>query len=229
MLTVTDYETLLHEIQNAVATVSCSLQLIEKQHPEVRDFDFWQDTASDLSGLRLLLVDVVNTRLRDCPLKTRVNIEQFLQDVKESCSKACDPAHTLILNVEPGLPEGYFDAFRIQHALLRILDNAFDSLCDNGIVTLSAFSKDGGIVFEVKDNGKGISEDALPQIFQPFFGFGNGKNGLGLPISKGIVDGHGGTLNVSSAIGKGTTITIYLPFEEPSIPSETTDPKSAKS
>jgi two-component system sensor histidine kinase AtoS len=215
MFTIQDYKTLLHEVQNAIAAVSCSLQLIEKQHPEVRDFDFWQDTTSDLSGLRLLLADVVSTRLHDCPLKTRVNIEQFLEEVRSSCSKANDPNHTLIVQVEPGLSEGYFDAFRIQHALLRLLDNAFDSLYDtDGIVTLRAFSKDNGIVFEVKDNGRGIADDALPQIFQPFYGFGNGKNGLGLPISKGIVDGHGGTLTVSSELEKGTTITIFLPLDE---------------
>ena len=76
---------------------------------------------------------------------------------------------------------------------------------------LRAYSQDNGIVFQVKDNGHGIAKDALPQIFQPFFSSKSGKNGLGLPLSKAIAEGHGGTLSIESELAKGTTITIFLP------------------
>jgi signal transduction histidine kinase len=214
MLTINDYETLLHEIKNAVSVVSCSLQLIEKQHPTVKDYAFWKDTASDLSGLRTLLIDVADTHLCNLPQKKNVNIDQFLQEVKAACPKACDAKHPLLITIEPGLSDGFFDAFRIRHALLRILDNAFDALYEEGFVQLNAFSNGHGIVFEVKDDGKGIAREALPQICQPFFGSGNGKNGLGLFISKGIVDSHNGTLSIDSEWEKGTTVTIFLPFSE---------------
>jgi signal transduction histidine kinase len=212
MLNINDYETLLHEIKNAVSVVSCSLQLIEKQHPEVRDYAFWNDTAFDLSGLRTLLTDVADTHLCDLPQKKNVNIDLFLQEVKTACPKTDDTRHPLIIHIEPDLREGFFDEFRIRHALLRILDNAFDALYDDGTVQINAFSKENGIVFEVKDNGRGIPKDALSQICKPFFGSGNGKNGLGLFISKGIVDSHDGTLTIDSELKKGTTVTIFLPF-----------------
>jgi signal transduction histidine kinase len=214
MLTINDYETLLHEIKNAVSIVSCSFQLIEKQHPEVRDYAFWQDTASDLSGLRTLLIDVANMHLCESPQKKMVNLFHFLQEVKLSCPQACNPDHPLIIDIEPGLSAGYFDEIRIQHALLQIIDNAYEAICDDGTVQLSAFSKENGIVFEVKDNGKGIAEQDLPQICQPFYGSGNGKNGLGLFISKGIVDSHDGLLSITSQLRKGTTVSIFLPLYE---------------
>lgn len=213
MLKNKDYEALLHEIKNTISVVSCSLQLIERQHPEVKDYAFWQDTASDLSGLRNLLIDVSNTQLCDHAKKSLVNISNFLQEVQSSCTAANNSNHPLIIDIDPCLTEGYFDAPRIQHALLRILDNAFESLYDDGIVILRAYSKENGIVFEVKDNGHGIAADVLPQIFQPFFGSKSGKSGLGLPISKGIVESHGGTLTLTSELAKGTTVTIFLPFK----------------
>jgi signal transduction histidine kinase len=213
MLTVNDYESLIHEIKNAVSVISCSLQLVEKQHPEVKDYAFWKDTATDLTGLRTLLVDVADTHLCNLPQKKNVNIDHFLREVKSACPRAGDTKHPLTIDIEPDLKEGFFDAIRMRHALLRILDNAFDALYEDGAVQLSAFSRENGIVFEVRDNGRGIARDALPQICQPFFGSGNGKNGLGLFISKGIVDSHDGTLTIDSEREKGTTVTIFLPFD----------------
>lgn len=208
-----DYEALLHEIKNAVSVVSCSLQLIEKQHPEVHDFAFWQDSTSDLANLRALLVEVSNMRLGDHPKKQLVPLDKFFEEVKASCPKANSSKQPLIIEIEEGLSEGFFDAFRIKHALLRVLDNAFDALYDDGSVFLCAKTAKDGILIQVRDNGHGIAEDALPAIFQPFFGTGNGKQGLGLPIAKAIVDGHGGTLTIESALAKGTTINIFLPNE----------------
>ncbi|MCI5857844.1 MAG: sensor histidine kinase [Agathobacter sp.] len=213
MLKNQDYERLLHEIKNAVCVISCSLQLIERSHPEVSDYAFWQDTTSDLTSLRTLLVDVSNTQLSSHPKKESVNLEAFLNEVKSACPAAGTSGHPLVIDIEKGLTEGYFDPARIQHALLKILDNAFDALYEDGVVLLRVYSRENGIVFQIRDNGRGIAKDALPQIFQPFFGSKSGKSGLGLPISKGIVESHGGTLTIESELAKGTTITIFLPVD----------------
>ncbi len=211
MLKNQDYELLLHEIKNAVCVISCSLQLIERSHPEVLDYAFWQDTSSDLTSLRTLLIDVANAQLCSHPKKEIVNIPDFLQEVKSACPAASTSGHPLIIDIEDGLLEGCFDPARVQSALLKLLDNAFDALYEDGVVLLRAYSQDNGIVFQVKDNGHGIAKDALPQIFQPFFSSKSGKNGLGLPLSKAIAEGHGGTLSIESELAKGTTITIFLP------------------
>lgn len=211
MLKNEDYEALLHEIKNALSVIGCSLQLIERQHPEVLGYAFWEDTALDLASLRALLVDVSNTRLCDHPQKSSVDIPSFLQEVYESSSRPAFSNYTFTLDIEPNIPNGYFDAFRIRHALLRIIKNSTEAIIDGGYIALRAFSKNNGIVLEVEDNGCGIPEDAFSQIYQPFFCSKKDRHGLGLPIAKGIVDGHQGTLTINSELAKGTTITIFLP------------------
>lgn len=213
MLKNQDYERLLHEIKNAVCVISCSLQLIERSHPEVLEYAFWQDTSSDLTSLRTLLIDVASTQLCSHLKKEAVDIHNFLQEVKATCPAAGVSGHPLIIEIENGLPEGYFAPAHIQNALLKLLDNAFDSLYEDGVVLLHAYSQDNGIVFQVKDNGRGIAKDALPHVFQPFYGSKSGKNGLGLSLSKAITEAHGGTISIESELARGTTVTIFLPAD----------------
>jgi signal transduction histidine kinase len=132
----------------------------------------------------------------------------------------------LILDVDPKLPEikGYPDG--LYQALLNLVENAIDSISTNGIVTLtatfqyrsmrlSAGDKRGEIKVVVRDNGKGIPADKLPQIYEPFYStkdFGKGT-GLGLSIVKRIVDEHGGTIEVNSTVGVGTVFVLIFPVE----------------
>lgn len=133
----------------------------------------------------------------------------------------------LILDLDPRLPpmRGYPD--RLYQALLNLVENAIDSLPEKGLVTLtakfqyqsmrlSAGDNRGEIKVVIKDNGKGISEDKLSRIFEPFYStkdFGKGT-GLGLAIVKRIVDEHGGSIAVASKVGTGTTFTLLFPVEE---------------
>jgi signal transduction histidine kinase len=132
----------------------------------------------------------------------------------------------LILDVDPKLPEikGYPDS--LYQAILNLVENAVDSIEENGVVTLtakfqyrslrlSAGDQRGDIKVDVRDNGKGIPVDKLSQIFEPFYStkdFGKGT-GLGLAIVKRIVDEHGGTIEVSSTVGVGTSFSLLLPVE----------------
>lgn len=75
---------------------------------------------------------------------------------------------------------------------------------------------DERIIMTISDTGKGISEDALPKVFDPFFttkGEGTGT-GLGLWICQGIIEQHGGTIQLFSQEGKGTTVEIQLPLSK---------------
>jgi signal transduction histidine kinase len=74
-----------------------------------------------------------------------------------------------------------------------------------------------GFCFQVIDTGEGIPKEILSKIFDPFFTtkkVGKGT-GLGLSIIYGIIEQHGGKIKVSSEVGKGTTFTCFLPFEQP--------------
>jgi signal transduction histidine kinase len=114
------------------------------------------------------------------------------------------------------LPNVYCDAGQIEQVLLALSMNAIDAMPHGGILWLkSAKLSDKEIQLTVRDDGMGIPADVIPQLFEPFMTtkeVGKGV-GLGLAISKGIVDRHGGKIEVESQPGKGTTFRITLPMD----------------
>ena len=121
------------------------------------------------------------------------------------------------------------DATLLQHAIMNLLVNAVQASERGSRVVVRASlrlvsppQEHGGprghyVAIEVEDTGAGIAADDLPQLFEPFFTTktaGEGT-GLGLPIASGIVRDHRGWLDVDSALGRGTTVTLYLPESAP--------------
>jgi signal transduction histidine kinase len=105
------------------------------------------------------------------------------------------------------------DAERLRIALVNMLVNARHAATDDGGgVTIKTAVRDGRATITIGDRGVGIAPEDLPHIFDPYFTTKRGGTGLGLPIAKNIVEGLGGSVNVSSAVGRGTDIDIELPI-----------------
>ena len=102
---------------------------------------------------------------------------------------------------------------QIKQALLNIIKNAIESLTNGGTVELS-YSRTGGdkVSIIIKDNGCGIDADRLNQLFQPFYTTKQEGTGMGLLITKKIIEDHQGEINFKSKKGEGTTVEIVLPF-----------------
>jgi two-component system sensor histidine kinase HydH len=81
-----------------------------------------------------------------------------------------------------------------------------------GEITVSLAEKGGHIMLVVKDQGRGIKQEAMAQIFKPFYTTKPGGMGLGLAFCKWTVEAHGGTIRLESAPGKGTTVYVSLPM-----------------
>jgi signal transduction histidine kinase len=109
-------------------------------------------------------------------------------------------------------------AGQLNQVFMNLLTNAAQSLTSraNAVITVSTRESERGVVIKVTDNGPGIAAHVLPRIFDPFFttkDVGQGT-GLGLSIVHGIVERHGGVIEVDSAVGEGTTFTVILPPSE---------------
>lgn len=104
---------------------------------------------------------------------------------------------------------------QLQQVLMNLLINACQAIKEKGDIHIRSRQEDGCAVIEVRDTGEGIPADVLPRIFEPYFSTKSPTDGtgLGLPISKRIVEKHGGRLDVASVPGQGTTFTIVLPIE----------------
>jgi signal transduction histidine kinase len=124
---------------------------------------------------------------------------------------------SLRVDVEPNLPELWVDSERMFQALDNLVVNAFRYTAPGGEVVLAgARAGMGHVGLQVRDNGSGIALEDLPNIFNRFYRGDkarqqNGESGLGLAITKSIVEAHGGAITVESAAGQGTCILIRLP------------------
>lgn len=112
------------------------------------------------------------------------------------------------------------DKLKLKQILINLLSNAIKFTDPGGKVTLKAWcSMDGGYVFQVVDTGIGIALEDIPKALAPFQQIDNRPNrkhrgtGLGLPLSKSLVEMHGGSLDLQSHVGVGTTVTIRFPAE----------------
>ncbi len=118
------------------------------------------------------------------------------------------------------------DVDRIEQILDNLLSNAV-KFTETGTISLNARYNEGKLLLEVKDTGIGMSEDALSRIFRPFERLGSASNadgfGLGLPITKGLVNLLGGTIDVTSGIDHGSTFRVTLPLK---ITNETVESES---
>lgn len=125
--------------------------------------------------------------------------------------------------IEPGLAPVHGDAAQLEQLLLALMMNAAEAMPDGGNLTITARSfEEGSVRLSIEDDGVGIPEDLLQQVFEPFMTTKEttGGVGLGLAISKGIVERHRGTIEVDSQVGRGTRFIITLPAARVAQPAE---------
>jgi len=132
------------------------------------------------------------------------------------------------LRLDPSLPETMLDTNQIQQVLLNIIINAEQAMRGDGAegrLTITTAAQHGAIVASFTDSGPGMSSETLRRIFDPFFttkDAGEGT-GLGLTISYGIIEDHGGRIWAESQPGSGTTFFIELPVVTGAAPARTAD------
>jgi signal transduction histidine kinase len=115
----------------------------------------------------------------------------------------------------PDLPLISCDPAQIEQVLLALIMNAIDAMPRGGTLWIETQLIHDEIEIKVRDDGAGIAPDVLPQIFEPFVTTKENGHGVGLAISRGIVERHNGRIDVESELGRGTTFTVTLPSQGP--------------
>jgi len=147
--------------------------------------------------------------------RLRSTIGELLQDSR-SRFQTTYPGRELRIDNQSGEQEVEIDRMLLRRALDNLLDNA--ARYSDEEIALSAFPESGHLVVEVRDRGVGISAEDLGRLFTPFFradrsrGRKSGGLGLGLVLSRRILEAHQGTLDLSSEPGKGTTARARVPL-----------------
>jgi signal transduction histidine kinase len=109
--------------------------------------------------------------------------------------------------------EMLLDPQMLKGAIINLLINAMEASGKNGSITVSLSDANGEISLKIEDSGHGISSEILDRIFDPYFSTKSTGTGLGLPLTRTIIEKHNGDISVESTIGEGTTVTITLPVK----------------
>ena len=129
-----------------------------------------------------------------------------------------EKAILIVDNMPEGLPEIEADESRIKEVMLNLVGNAIKFSGEGGKITVNAQATPNEILVQIIDQGIGIPAEALPHLFQKFYQI-NGSNtrtrgglGIGLYITKQIVEAHGGQIRVESKLDEGSTFSFTLPL-----------------
>jgi len=150
--------------------------------------------------------------------KKQANVNQIVEDglyfLESRCAKQ---GIQLIRDLMPDLPDLVADATQLQQVLVNLVVNSLHAMPNGGRMTIRTFADDSQVSLVVEDTGTGMTEEVKSKLFAPFFTtkeVGQGT-GLGLAVVHGIVLSHGGSINVESEVGRGTSFEIKLPIVEP--------------
>jgi two-component system, NtrC family, sensor kinase len=210
-----------HEVNNPLTGISAFAQLLqeEKLTPDQLEAAQMIKREADraVAVIRDLLTFARKTGPRSVPIDMNSLIEQTMRLRTYGLRTA---GIEMRQDLSPSLPRVRGDDRQLQQVLLNLVVNAEHAVanCPRRIITLRTSAAAGRLVVEVSDTGQGMSVDIQKRIFEPFFttkpeGAGTG---LGLSVSFGIVQTHGGTLTVHSAPGAGATFRLTLPLDETS-------------
>ncbi|MHB8717592.1 MAG: sensor histidine kinase [Candidatus Dormibacteria bacterium] len=147
----------------------------------------------------------------------RVPVSSLLVAVERLRPLVDDKRIALVFDVSDGVAPIRGDAAQLQHLVRNLVHNAVKFTPAEGRVTVSASHADGAVVLRVSDTGSGIRSDDLPRIFERFWKADGSRrrdgegSGLGLAIVRHVVAAHGGSIDVESELGVGTTFTVTLP------------------
>jgi signal transduction histidine kinase len=213
-----------HEINNPLEAIQNSLYiLVNRVPPDDPNRRFLEIATKETERMSRILRQMLGF-YRPQVAMGPTDVNALAEEAGQLLGKRLrDRGVRLEQRLEP-LPEIRASADQLKQVLLNLLLNAAESMPEGGVVSVATqrvpsgpgLLGGGAVQIQVRDSGVGIPEEHLPHIFQPFFSTKATKGtGLGLWVSSGIVQGHGGTLQVRSVPGRGSTFTITLPVGGP--------------
>jgi heavy metal sensor kinase len=210
-----------HELRTPLTLMHSQLEVaLASPRDAERDQEVFAELTQDVDRLTRLAAALLTLARSDNEqlLLTRelIDVDEFMRRIQgQYAERAAERGVKLVTDATPGTFVA--DEDKLTQVFFNLLDNALRYAPAGTSVLLAAESKTDGVEFKVTDEGKGISAEHLPHIFDRFYRVEPGRAeessgiGLGLSICQMIIEAHEGTITATSAEGSGTTITISLP------------------
>lgn len=212
---------LAHEIRNPLAAIKVSMEvLLAELDIEERDKQVLARVIEEIRRIELLIKNLLNFARPVAPQPTLVNVNLLMEKTVEFLNNHPSFSTSLagrriVKELAPDLPEIVCDPQQLRQVFLNIFLNAADAMPDGGTVTVkTGFDLETKtIVVELQDTGKGIPEGLLEKLFHPFFTTKTKGTGLGLAVTKRLVEDNGGSIKAANSAAGGAVFTITLPVK----------------
>lgn len=207
-----------HEINNPLTGVltNASLLLEDLEDGDPRREDV-QVIVSETIRCREIVKRLLDFARQTKPQKRLTNINNLINNIILLVRNQTSFRNIVIeKNLDENLPEILADLDQVQQVFINLIINASEAMTKGGNLEIETKPDNTGnyIIVIFKDNGPGIPEHMKAKIFDPFFTTKEQGTGLGLSISYGIIERHGGKINLETKPGEGTTFTIFLPVDQ---------------
>nr|WP_284504526.1 MULTISPECIES: ATP-binding protein [unclassified Caballeronia] len=218
-----------HDFNNLLAVLSNGLQVLAIQSPTPVHKKMIEGMRRAIERGATLTQQLLSFA-RQQPLQAEVHdLNGLIREFGPMLSRAGNRSTHVELALQPGETFALVDAARFEATLLNLVVNAVDAMPSGGTVTIvtdtveadaqmtSALPQGRYVRISVSDTGTGMSGDVLAQAFEPFFTTKRPGKGTGLGLSQvyGFITQSGGNVHLSSEVGKGTTVDLYLPVAQP--------------
>jgi len=204
-----------HEIRNPMTSLKGFIELLRLNSNDDHQ-NYLSVMDSELQRMESFLTELLYLSKPKENCYEKISISRVVNDVLELMMP-----HAMQNNIILKVEDCNFYHFnirgnhnRLMQMLINLVKNAIEVMTNGGIIVIKLENVDGGIEVSVMDEGKGLTDAEMSQLFTPFFTTKSSGTGLGLPLVKKVVEEHNGCINVESAIGLGTTFKILLPISE---------------
>ncbi|MBU0687665.1 MAG: PAS domain S-box protein [Candidatus Margulisbacteria bacterium] len=210
-----------HEIKNPLSSMKVLSQLMPLKF-EDHEFrgKFQEIMPKEISRIDRIVENLLGFARASAPKFEKVKIELILEENLDYFSNQLESAKIELVKKFEEVPEIIADAAQLSQVFSNFILNAIQAMQGGGSLTIEMGKgkiSEGelqDVVISFTDTGCGMSKEQLNKLFEPFFTTKYGGTGLGLTITHSIIDGHGGTVSVKSAPGKGTTFKVVFPISQ---------------
>ncbi|WP_461189265.1 ATP-binding protein [Arthrobacter sp. Z4-13] len=207
-----------HEFRTPLTSILGYVEILLDDEPDETQRGMLEIIRRNSERLLTLVSDLLSTRNGQLIVSPHaVDVADLVRSSVSSALPKADASGVVLAADTPEQLEAHLDGARISQVLDNLVSNAIKYSPDGGNVLVSLAQEDGHLACRVSDTGMGMTPEDASEVFAKFFRTSSVRRtaipgvGLGLPISKAIVEAHGGTIEVESALGKGTTFTFRVP------------------
>lgn len=202
-----------HEIRNPLSSIKGFATYFKERYKErAEDQEIASIMIQETDRLNRVVSQLLEFARPAKPAPREIDLRNFISEtifILERQPKA--KSINVVADVSSFPQTASFDSDMMRQVLLNLYLNSIESMEEDGTLTIRAIREDNRLVIKVIDNGCGIKEEDIGQIFDPYFTTKSTGTGLGLAITNSIVESHGGEIKISSCPGKGTEVSVILP------------------